>query len=292
MTKALASPAPASVTHPIPTMPIPARTRRHWRGWDLTILVAVLLPSGLFATDAATVANLTAKSGYIFQGTIQKLRAATPTVPVEASTAIVQVSKVIDGSKDIGNFQGKEVTVRLLAPEKVRAGSSLVFFTRAYFFGKTVGLAEVGMLPDDELETLSRQIADARQASADAALSKQLETAALVVVATAGEPKPTEEIKRPDKDEHDPLWWVVPLKVERVEKGASRGESVSVFFAYNTDYKWFRSPKIHAGQRAIFLLHPEAREAYGLKGFFVVDKFDVVSLEDLQQVQRLLKTNR
>jgi hypothetical protein len=259
---------------------------------SLLALLTILVPRPVSATDSATVANLTGKSGYIFQGTVKKLHAATPTVPLESTTAIVLVNRVLDGTKEIGDLKGKEVTVRLLPEDRVQSGMSLVFFTYGYSFGKSVGLAEVGALPGTETEALSAQVREARQVSADQALQSRLETSVLVVLATAGEPQPTEEIKLPNIDEHDPLWWMAPLKVEKVVKGKLTSEALSVLFARNVDYRWFNAPKIHAGQHAIYLLHPDQDREHGMKGYFVVDKSDVVPAEDLDRVERLLKTKK
>ena len=286
---------PAARLVPIPkTNRKPHRLKASRTGVCLSFLVLLLtlIPSAVSAAESATVANLTSKSGYIFLGTVRQLHAASPTVPIEPTTAIVLVNRVLDGTKEIGDLKGKEVTVRLLPEEKVQAGASLVLFTAGYSFGTSVGLAEVGSLPATDIETLAQQIREARQTFADEALQKRLQVAVLVVLATAGEPRPTEEIKRPDIDEHDPLWWVAPLKVEKVEKGTFTGEGLSVLFARNTDYRWFRSPKIHAGERAIYLLHPDQDREHGMKGYFVIDKSDVVPVEDLDRVQRLLKTTR
>lgn len=258
----------------------------------LMILLAILTQPQVSAVDPATVSDLISKSGYIFQGTVKKLHAATPTVPLEPTTVIVLVDRVLDGGKEMGDLKGKEVTVRLLPAEKVQTGTSLVFFTYGYSFGKSVGLAEVGSLSAAETETVFKQVREARQMLVDQALQKRLQEAALVVVATAGEPKPTEETKRPDKDEHDPLWWVAPLKVEKVIKGNPPNEPLSVLFARNTDYRWFNSPKIHADERAIYVLQLDQDRDRGMRGYFVVDKYDVVLVEDLDRVQRLLKTIR
>ncbi len=260
----------------------------------LPVLLAILCPLAGVAADFATVSNLTSKSGYIFVGRVRQIHAATPSVPLEPGTAIVLVERVLDGTKEIGDLKGKEVTVRLLPEERVQRGVPLVFFTYGYSFGKSVGLAEVGSLPAVDIDTLAGQIREARQMFADEPLQKRLQQAALVVVGTAGEPKPTEETKLPEKDEHDPLWWEAPLKVEKVLKGNPPGESLSILFARNTDYRWFRSPKIHAGERAIYLLHLDQDRERGIapKGYFVVDPSDVVPVEDVARVERLLKTPR
>lgn len=259
-------------------------------GCCLLVWLTTLTQLTVSAADTKTVSDLTGKSGYIFLGTVRKTHAATPTVPQEPTTAIVLVDRVLDGVKEIGDLKGKEVTVRLLPQEKVETGKALVFFTYGYSFGKSVGLAEVGSLPAAEAEALSKQVPEARQTFADQAVQKRLETAELVVLATAGEPRPTEDIKRPDVDEHDALWWVAPLKVEKTLKGALDGDSVSVLFARNTDYRWFRAPKIHAGEHAIYLLHRDQDREHGMKGFFIVDSSDVAPAEDLERIQRLLKT--
>jgi hypothetical protein len=295
---------PASVVFKGLTMPIarlvsgqdtePRSLRFAVRGSHLScsllVLLTTLMTLPVSAADQKTVADLTSKSGYIFLGTVRQTHAATPTVPLEPTTAIVLVDRVLDGVKEIGDLKGKEVTVRLVPREKVERGKPLVFFTYGYSFGKSVGLAEVGSLPAEEAEALSKQVREARQTSADQAVQRRLETAELVVLATAGEPRPTEDVRRPDVDEHDALWWVASLKVEKTLKGAVDGDTVSVLFARNTDYRWFRSPKIHAGEHAIYLLHRDQDREHGMKGFFVVDKSDVVPAEDLERIQRLLKT--
>ena len=82
------------------------------------------------------------------------------------------------------------------------------------------------------------------------------------------------------------------MKVERVEKGTLPSEALSVLFARNVDYRWFNSPKIHAGEHAIYLLHLDQDRERGMKGYFVVDKSDVVPAEDLDRVRRLIKTQK
>jgi len=80
--------------------------------------------------------------------------------------------------------------------------------------------------------------------------------------------------------------------VESVEKGSPSGEALSVFFARNVDYRWFHSPKVQAGERAVYLLHTDQKEAYRLKGFFVVDELDVVRVQDIQRVRELIKKSQ
>jgi len=230
----------------------------------------------------------------IFRGTVVRLHAATATVPPEERTAVVKVDEIFEAQTELRRLTGQEVTVRLLSPASVPAGSSRIFFTHLYSLGTSAGLDEVGSLDPKEATELRTRIVTARRDLADEALQARLADAVTVVVATVSKPHAAEaERNRPS--EHDPQWRQARITVESVAKpgaSATPKEALTVFFAGSDDVMWFEAPKLQEGQRAILLLHTGARGAFKPPGLAVVDKLDVQPVDELARVKRLLAAPR
>lgn len=232
-------------------------------------------------------------SGFIFLGTVRAVGKSTPTVPAEPRTAVVMVDQILESPEAIGNVKGREVTVRFREPGKVRPGDSIIFFTHVYSAGTSLGLDEAGWLPAGEVQgaaAFRERIGEARRELADEALANRLSSAVLVVLATAGQPRPTEEALKPPISEHDPLWWASPLKVETVLKGQPENQPVLANFPSSIDILWERSPRLKGGERGIFLLQPlrESDKRYFTPGLFLVDELDFQSPDQLERVRKLL----
>jgi hypothetical protein len=268
------------------------------RGRAATVLLEVLV-LGAFAMATPTlqgqepgsVADLVSRSGFIFQGTVKAIGAATPTVTREPNTAVVVVDRVLEALPPVGNIKGKEVTVRLKDATRVRAGQSATFFTYVYSAGTSLGLDEVGILPSERADGLTNEIPAARQALADSRLAARLASAQLVIVGVVGDARPIEGVREP-ASEHDPLWRSTPLRVESTLKGNPGTEPVSVNIATSDDHAWDRAPKPKPGAAGIFLLQPDTAKRFHVPGLFLVDPLDVLDRNQLDRVRRLLNTPR
>jgi len=257
------------------------------RGLCLLILTVAAQPIALPQTDSSFI-DLVRRSGFIFQGTVKAIGESTPTVVREASTAIVSVDRVLESLPPAGNPTGHDVTVRLKRPAEIRPGQTATFFTYVYSAGASLGLDEVAILPAGDPKSLEDRIRAARQTLADEALTKRLQSAALVVVGVFGEPRPTEDARNP-RSEHDPLWWRAPITVRSLEKGRAATGPIIVNIATNFDYLWALAPKPKAGDLGIYLLQPDSEKKYRVSGFFLLDQLDALPLSELDRVRRLLK---
>ncbi len=241
----------------------------------------------LLGLSAAKATSTPASSGYVFRGTVVKLHASTEGIPLEPRTAVVRVDEVLSGTEGVGNFKGQEVTLRLLPKEKVKEGDSLVFSTSPYTYRKTAGFTELSSHPASQSALLTQQIARDKITLQDRSTQKRLVDADLVVVGTVGETTMAKGVPAP-QEEHDPVWFQAPVRVESVEKGKSDLTVLTVYFARNNDSHWAKAPKLSQGERALFLLHTDKAQAFGLKGYFVVDPSDVRPLEERDRVHALI----
>src|SRR5437773_2070657 len=110
--------------------------------WSALLLALAALPRASSAAPDKRFVDLVSRSGFIFKGTVKKLGAATPSVPVEKATAVVAVDEVLEAPRGLADRAGQEVTVRLADAKAAREGAQLVFFTWQYLAGKSVGVAE------------------------------------------------------------------------------------------------------------------------------------------------------
>jgi|GEM_PF-1938245 len=251
-----------------------------------SLLVAAVLTAAVSGQAQSSLIELVRNSGFIFQGTVKTLGASTPTVAKEANTAVVLVNQVLDVLPPVGETAGREVTVRLLSSEKLRAGDSATFFTSVYSAGLSLGLQEVGTMPPNS-PNMQANIRDARKSIADQALVARLNTAELVIVGVAGVPKPTASALHPG-DMDDPLWWSVPVKIESVLKGGIESSEVTVYFASNQSGRWKNAPQLTVGQRGIFLLQRLTPEEMEGSFLFVIDALDSLNMSELERVRLLL----
>jgi hypothetical protein len=272
------------------------RVRRVRRSLPMLCLFCFLSPAAATRAELpGSLLDAVRGSGFIFRGTVKAIGAATPTVPAEARTAVVVVDQVIEVTPPLGDLTRREVTVRLRKAEALRPGEAAVFFTYLYRAGTSVGLEEVGWLPAaqaDEVKRLDTAVRAARQELADEALARRLASAALVVTGVAGDPQPTEAARRTPVGEHDPLWWAAPIRVESVEKGQPGTAPVVALFPTSIDLYWEHSPRLKAGQRAIFLLQPDSRKQFSVPGLFLIDPLDVQTPDQLPRVRLLLRRTR
>ena len=252
------------------------------------LLLQAIHPAALFAqAKTLTAGQMLQKSGFVFQGTIKKLGAATAQIPVEERTAIVHVDAILDGADTVGRFTGQDVTLRLTAGETAGEGDSRVFYANPYTFRKTAGFNEVGSQPVEQAKLLALSIPRTRLAVQDKATGIRLTRSELVVIGTVEKTGIARDVPAP-REEHDPNWFEATVKVESVEKGQAPEGSLTVFYADNNDSRWSRAPKLKPGERALFLLQTDKDKALGLKGYFVVDPSDVRPLAERERVHSLI----
>ena len=196
-----------------------------------------------------------AKANFVFEGTIEKLNAATMSeVPLSARTAIVRVEKVIDGPPDLSGFLGQEITVELSGKKAARAGQKMIFHTNGWIFGASVA---VRSLREEPIKAGAQRPAAAPHSAhfsdADLVVSGKVVTVRIPANAGASRQRST---KTPAPiTEHDPVWREAVIQVNEVLKGEKKTKQVKVRFPDSSDVMFHGAPKFEAGQEGYFMLH-------------------------------------
>jgi hypothetical protein len=257
-----------------------------------------------------TAGEADAPPPFVFQGTVKKVRAATmKDVPVSDRTAIVHVDEVISAPASFTHHQGEDITVELAGRAKVSAGDQFVFHADSWMFGDSVALRAVSQeKPKPAHRAMVAAAATPVQRRIKTQLQEHLDDADLVVSgrvdAVEAPPEAPEPVRRGiaaaapapasrPVSEHDPKWRQAVITVDETHKGQHASRQVKVMFPSSTDVRWYRAPKFHAGQRAVFLLHKttvkaddhrELRSLAAAAGAEDVDVYTALHPEDVQPI--------
>jgi hypothetical protein len=273
----------------------PSRWLRRCAPWLLAL--AWLPPAAPAVAQQDDLAALLRQSQFVFQGTIQKLGAATePHLPVDDRTAVVRVEQVLRAPDLFRNLKGRAVTVQLRRDLPAKGGDSGVFFTRSWIYGESLAVVEVGRMDARYGATLPAQIRDAESAAADEKLGRRVAQAQLIVLGRVREthPAPPPE-RKPPVTEHDPVWWEATIEIRSVEKG-ERPRALKVLFPASTDEMWIDTPKLRRGMTVLLLLQRDQQEK-GMPllrrpGWTALDPLDVLPPEQAGRVRRLAEAPR
>ena len=237
---------------------------------------------------AADVARLSRVSGFVFAGEVERTNATTvELVRPTKELAVVRVKDVLRAPADFGNRKGKRVTVRLKAP--ARKGQQAVFFTVGWVSGEGLAVQEMGRQPATDVGTIRKQMDETEQRDELSAFRKRVGEAEAVVLGKVAETRPFGDKEGLPGSEHDPLWRLAVVVVERAEKGdVKEGERVTFAYAASDDVMWFRAPKPEKGQQAVFLLHRRRLEERDETALAVVEPIDVRPPEELERIRSVI----
>jgi len=211
---------------------------------------------------APTEEQLADRARFVFRGTVESARAPHAR-DVPSTAATVRVDEVVQGPAKLMMFAGREVFVIPCPRERFRAGERAIFYTNALVFGDTLTLESVGHRPLAAGTIGVRSTPHPASALRTRDVQKRLATADLVVVGRvaavrlppASRRAPARTKPSPPVSEHDPEWRDAVIDVERVAKGSSGRKQVIVRFPASHDVRWFRAPKLSAGDEGVFILH-------------------------------------
>jgi hypothetical protein len=253
-----------------------------------------------------TTETPTPQANFVFQGTIQRLNAATMSqVPVSNRTVVVRVDRLILAPDTLTDYAGQEITVQLAAGDDVAVGQTFIFSTHGWIFGDglavqavkleqatTSAIAAMSAHPDDHVRSLHLREARKQADGAELIVSGRVsavrvparESQARISAMATG--RTAERIS-----EHAPMWQEAVVDVEAVHKGRhDERKQVVIRFPTSTDVRWREAPKFHAGQEGVFLLHkaqlqamPTAMAATTLED----DEYTALNAEDFQSLDDL-----
>lgn len=232
------------------------------------------------------------RSNFIFSGTIIRMNASNIEIVPNGPTAIVRVDEVLDAVSPYEQMKGREITVLLTSAGNKKAGDRKVFFTSGWYYGKTLGVKETpnSLVVRDGSDELKKRIISERVNIRNDALREELKKAVLVVRGVVVEANIDIEEPPGIESEHDPEFRKAVIEIKEVLKGQTTERRVEVFYSSSDDVMWYSSPKLAKGQEAIFLLQTrQAPAIYRITGFTVLDKRDVLSIDNESNVRNLLK---
>jgi len=199
------------------------------------------------------VADLAARSAFVFIGNVVKARAATMDDLVADNTAIVRVERVLTAPDMFLAMAGQDVTVRTAAAGELKRAQRRTFFANGWVFGASLAVDAVGAVDETDLSVLTPLLRSAKHGTEDDVLRARLQSAVIGVVGTVT------NVERSTADpgpisEHNPVWHEATIQVDEVIKGNARTKQTKVLFPQSDDARWHNVAKYSAGQQGIFML--------------------------------------
>ncbi|MFL6194359.1 MAG: hypothetical protein ACJ75H_09330 [Thermoanaerobaculia bacterium] len=258
----------------------------------LPVLLSTLLGLCLCAASsqaAGSPEELTRAAQFVFRGTIQKVEASNlDAVPADSSTAVVRVDEVLKAAPSLGDFTGREITVKLAQPGAATPGEQAVFFTKGWLAGTTLAVVEVGRL-HGEAALLRGQVAAAVRQDADEELRGRLARAALVVAGKVVETHPAAVVGEVGEgSEHDPQWWEAVVQVDTTFKGKPAGQRVTFLYPTSQDVVWFEAPKPRVGSDGIWLLYHDQLPEHDIPGYTALKPWNLLPRGQSDRVRGLI----
>jgi hypothetical protein len=263
----------------------------------LTAALVLGLSAAAIGQDAKVASGpegLTRAAQFVFRGTIQKVGAANlEVVQADASTAVVRVDEVLKATSSLGDFTGREITVKLAEPGGATAGEQAVFFTNGWLYGSTLAVVEVGRAHGDAAQ-LRGKVALAMRQGDEEELKGWLAGAALVVAgkvvethrAAVKEVGEVEEVGE-GASEHDPEWWEAVVQVDSVYKGKIARQRVTFLYPASRDVAWFEAPKPSVGWDGIWLLYRGQLPELGATGYTALKPWNLLPRGQAEAIRRL-----
>ncbi len=242
--------------------------------------------TGQAANDPVELARA---AQFVFRGTIQKAEASTlELVPADSGTAVVRVDEVLKAAPSLGDFTGREVTVKLATAGDAAPGEQAVFFTKGWLYGETLAVIEIGRLSDDG-PLLRGQVAAAMHQAANQELRGRLGGAELIVAGRVVEVHPAALVGQVGEgSEHDPQWWEAVVQVDTVFKGKPAGQRVTFFFPASQDVVWAEAPKPAVGSDGIWLLYRDQLPELGFLGYTALKPWNLQPRGQADRVRKLV----
>src|SRR5688572_19143055 len=116
----------------------------------LLLGIALLATSHSFgqtpASSSEQIRTLAGQTDVVLRATVRVLRSATWSIQDVDRLAVARLEEVISGPKLYNTFLGRDITIHLRDPSKIREGEGRIFFVTPWFIGDTVGVIEVGSI--------------------------------------------------------------------------------------------------------------------------------------------------
>lgn len=250
------------------------------------LLLLIIAASCKRTTVSAEMKDFVKRSDFIFSGTVLLLNTSTIDAEDPKDMVVVRVDKIIRGSVDLSAIAGKQITVRLKNADLVKKDESRIFFTRATYFGESMGVDEIGSYDLKRYPDIDEQVKQANKENDDSMLRARLEKTEMVVSGKVISVKRSQN--QPEFiSEHNPDWLEAEIEVSSSLKGANPGKIVFLFPG-SEDELYMDSPKFKVGDNGIFLLRKGNLKLADEEMFSVVSRQDFLKEEQSARIKSLI----
>jgi len=221
---------------------------------------------------------------FVFDGTVRRTMRTGRGRPRRAT---VRVDAIVRAPAPLVDLVGQTVIVEL-ATGRVHPGRRRFFTTPVMFSETVVVRAERARQAP---RSGNKPLTDRRASSA---LLRRVNAADVIISGRViGTHRPSSGRRRaiapsgaPPVTEHEPRWAEAAISVTAVHKGERVGRVLRVRFPASYDVAWARAPKLHRGQRGVFLLKRAGR------AFTALDPADVQPIARAPAIAALRRAPR
>jgi hypothetical protein len=229
-------------------------------------------------------------SPFVFIGSIARSGASTIlTVQADSSTVVVIIEEALRVPAGFANLEGREITVRLLAP---LATGLYAFFADPLAVGEGIAVQERAHL-DASTDSARAEVGEAITRGYAARIRPRISAATVVALGTVGQVRALTAVTQQDDDSI--AWATAPLQIEQLLKGDPRSDRVTLVGPRVPTRRLPRTPTLRADRHAVMMLQPPPSEAIELvptrnrrAALFVADTDDIQPPDRLEQIERII----
>lgn len=194
------------------------------------------------------IQTLVRDSSLIFSGTVIELGASSvANLAPRDNFAVVLVDIPMRSDPALGDLRRKKITVALVKSGEMQPHEKAIFFTLNWIQGGGIAAREVAHVNPQLEKEVTAEVARLPERH----LAERLASALLVLVAEVSKTKTTPfDLRWRDA----PQWAIASFRNIEPLFGKP-GENMVILFPTSGRPTWSRSPRLHEGERAIYLLH-------------------------------------
>lgn len=235
------------------------------------------------------IEDLMQKSTYVFQGTVERLGAASSrSIRVSPKTAVVRVDRTLHAPATLSDQTGLTITIELTNSQPIRVGEDAIFFAAEIrVYAESVGVKETGRWTVGEEQIA--QISEAVKKLPDQHVQRRASVSDVVIVGKVSEIRPVRPREPYPMSRRDPDWHEAVIDVQSLEKGSLPEKQVVVVFPMGTHRVWESAPKFQVGQEGVFILHKTQVQLLRRQGYVALDPSDFHAMSQLGRIRGLIK---